>query len=92
MRLDPENNGIRVARVSWDNVREGAMITDILPKLRGVLRSAQTAAVSISMHVVTSAGCGVADGITGKDKEAQKQFKSIVADEWKVTRSVASGK
>ena len=35
VRLDPENNGVMVARVSWDNVREGAMITDILPKLKG---------------------------------------------------------
>ena len=28
----------------------------------------------------------------GKDKEARKQFKSLINDEWRVTRSVATGK
>ena len=33
-----------------------------------------------------------AEGILGKDKEARKQFKSLISDEWRVTRSVATGK
>ena len=33
-----------------------------------------------------------AEGLMGSDKEARKQFQSLVNDEWRVTRSVATGK
>ena len=35
VRLDPQGKGVTIAKTSWDQVREGAFITDILPKIKG---------------------------------------------------------